>query len=79
MEFNQILSCNPDVQHGQVVFSGTRVPISTLFDHLESGVSLAEFLEDFPTVSREQAVALLEFAKDSITKLLSGVSSEVVA
>lgn len=47
---------------GQPVFAGTRVPIETLFDHLESGVPLDEFITDFPSVSRQQAVDLLEAA-----------------
>ena len=53
------ISKDPDFLGGTPVFSGTRVSIETLFDHLGAGVSLDEFLEDFPTVSREQAVALL--------------------
>jgi uncharacterized protein (DUF433 family) len=47
---------------GQTVFKGTRVPIDTLFDHLEAGITIDSFLEDFSTVSNEQAIALLEFA-----------------
>jgi len=58
----KLISRHPDVLGGTPVFTGTRVPIETLFDHLESSVSLDEFLEDFPTVSRDQAVALLEIA-----------------
>jgi uncharacterized protein (DUF433 family) len=48
---------------GAPVFAGTRVPIQTLLDYLEGGHTLDEFLDDFPTVKREQAVALLEHAK----------------
>jgi uncharacterized protein (DUF433 family) len=62
MEIRSIINIDKDVLGGQAVFTGTRVPIETLFDHLESGVSLEEFLDDFPTVSKEQAVALLEIA-----------------
>jgi uncharacterized protein (DUF433 family) len=47
---------------GQPVFKGTRVPLETLFDHLESGITLDDFLDDFPTVNRGQAVAALEIA-----------------
>jgi uncharacterized protein (DUF433 family) len=54
---------NPDVLGGTPVFRGTRVPIQTLFDYLEGGESLEDFLEGFPTVSREMAVAALEEAK----------------
>jgi uncharacterized protein (DUF433 family) len=49
---------------GQPVFKGTRVPIETLFDHLEEGVSLDEYLSDFETVSREQAIAIMEIASE---------------
>ena len=58
-----ILSTDSETLGGQTVFKGTRVPVQTLFFHLEKGVSLDEFLEDFPTVSRQQAVALLELAE----------------
>lgn len=53
---------------GVVVFAATRVPVQTLMDYLEEGGSLDEFLEDFPTVSREHAVAVLELAKESLIK-----------
>ncbi len=51
---------------GVVVFAGTRVPPQTLLDYLEEGDMLDQFLEDFPTVSREHAVAVLELAKESV-------------
>lgn len=56
----EILSGNP-------VFKGTRVPVQTLFDHLEHGISLNEFLEDFPTVNRDQVVGVLEIAGKILT------------
>ncbi len=62
MENRKIISRDPEVLGGTPVFAGTRVPIESMFDHLEAGVSLDTFLEDFPTVSREQAVSLLELA-----------------
>jgi uncharacterized protein (DUF433 family) len=62
VDIRSIISKNPEVLGGIPVFAGTRVPIETLFDHLESGVPLDEFLDDFPTVTKEQAVALLEIA-----------------
>ncbi len=68
MEIHEIISKDPDVLGGIPVFSGTRVPVSTLFDHLEAGVSLNEFLDDFPTVMREQAVSLLEVANRLVTE-----------
>ena len=54
---------DPESMHGVPVFRGTRVPIQTLFDYLEGGDSLEDFLEGFPTGSRELAVAVLEEAK----------------
>ena len=56
----------PDIMSGTVVFASTRVPFQTLFEYLEAGHPLAEFLEDFPTVSNEQAVAGLEQAKEAL-------------
>jgi len=54
---------DPETMHGVPVFLGTRVPVQTLFDYLEGGDTLEEFLEGFPTVSRELALAALEEAK----------------
>jgi uncharacterized protein (DUF433 family) len=54
---------DPETMHGVPVFQGTRVPVQTLFDYLEGGDTLEEFLEGFPTVSRELALAALEEAK----------------
>ena len=56
-----------EILGGQPVFKGTRVPIESLFLHLEKGVSLDEFLEDFPTVRKEQAVAVLGIAEKILT------------
>ena len=61
-----VIACHPDVMSGTPVFVGTRVPFQALLDYLEAGQTLSEFLEDFPTVSREQAVAALEQAKDAL-------------
>jgi len=57
-----VINSNPKILRGTPVFKGTRVPIETLFDHLESGVYLDEFLDDFPSVTKEQAIELLEIA-----------------
>jgi uncharacterized protein (DUF433 family) len=65
MTVEQVLSSDPDVQGGAVVFAGTRVPLKNLIDYLEAGDSLEEFLDDFPSVTREQAVAVLDLAKES--------------
>ncbi len=63
---------DPERMGGQAVFYGTRVPVQTLFDHLEEGVSLNDFLEDFDTVTKEQAIAVIEIA----SKLLSSSKIE---
>lgn len=60
MERKQIISRDPDVMNGALVFAGTRVPVEILIQHLVAGDSLSTFLDDFPTVSREQAVAYLK-------------------
>lgn len=57
---------DPDIMGGTPVFVGTRVPFQTLLDYLEAGDPLGEFLDDFPTVTRDQAVAALEQAKDAL-------------
>ena len=57
---------HPEIMSGTPVFVGTRVPFQTLLDYIESGQRLSEFLEDFPTVSKEQAVAALEQARDAL-------------
>jgi uncharacterized protein (DUF433 family) len=59
-----VIHRDPEIMGGTPVFVGTQVPLATLLDYLEAGQPLAEFLEDFPTVTREQAVAALEQAKD---------------
>jgi len=69
---DQVVWIDPERMSGTPCFTGTRVPIKTLLDHLEAGDSLDVFLEGFPSVSRDQAVAFLELAKD---KLLACVSS----
>jgi uncharacterized protein (DUF433 family) len=61
-----IVHSDPEILGGTPVFVGTRVPVTTLLDYLESGDSLDEFLDQFPTVSREQAVAALELAKEML-------------
>ena len=61
-----VVHSDPSIMGGTPVFVGTRVPFQTLLDYLEVGDPLSEFLKDFPTVSREQAVAALEQAKDAL-------------
>jgi uncharacterized protein (DUF433 family) len=61
-----IIVSDPEVMSGTPCFRGTRVPLKNLMDYIEGGYPLAEFLEDFPTVSRAMAVQALEDAKDSL-------------
>ena len=61
-----VVHCDPDIQGGVPVFVGTRVPVKNLFDYLEAGDSLDDFLKSFPSVTREQAVAALESAREAL-------------
>ncbi|TDI39089.1 MAG: DUF433 domain-containing protein [Acidobacteria bacterium] len=61
-----VVTRSPEILGGAPVFNGTRVPVNTLIDYLEVGDSLDVFLQDFPTVSREQAVAALQIAKEAL-------------
>ncbi len=62
MEQTKIVSRNPEIMSGELVFAGTRVEVKTLVDYLKAGRSLDDFLEGFPTVSREQAEGYLEIS-----------------
>ena len=64
---NDLIVVDPDIHSGTPVFHGTRVPIKTLFDHLEAGDPLEVFLDDFPSVGRQLAVAVLEQARAALT------------
>jgi uncharacterized protein (DUF433 family) len=66
---NLPISVNPEIMSGMPVFEGTRVPIEALLENLAAGVSLDEFLENFPTVSREHALAILNFSNQTLKKL----------
>ncbi len=61
------INIDPEIMSGTPVFAGTRVPIQNLFDYIEGGEDLSEFLDDFPSVSKETAIAVLEMAKRSLT------------
>ena len=61
-----VVHSNPEVMGGTPVFVGTRVPVQSLFDYLEGGETLNEFLRQFPSVKRQQAIAALEMARDSV-------------
>jgi uncharacterized protein (DUF433 family) len=62
-----VIHSDPDILGGVPVFVGTRVPFQTLLDYLAAGEPLAEFLEDFPTVTREQAIAAIRLAGEVLT------------
>jgi uncharacterized protein (DUF433 family) len=63
---DQILRSDPDILGGTPIFVGTRVPVQSLFDYLEGGETLDEFLRQFPSVKRDQAIAALDLARDSL-------------
>lgn len=63
MQLHEIVQSDPEILSGVPVFVGTRVPVQSLFDYLEGGETLDEFLDQFPTVKREQAVAALDVAR----------------
>ena len=66
VNFNQMkaTSQDPEILGGELVFAGTRVPVRSLFDHLEGGDSIEDFLEGFPSVQREQVMAVLEESRE---------------
>lgn len=68
----ELVWVDPDRLGGEPCFRGTRVPVQTLIDHIEGNATLEEFLDGFPSVTREQAIKFIELAKDN---LLSCVSS----
>jgi uncharacterized protein (DUF433 family) len=72
MNMNGPIICrDPNIMGGAPVFCGTRVPVQTLLDYLEAGDSIGEFLEGFPTVTRDQVIAFLEQAKDRLVESVS--------
>lgn len=62
MNLSGIIHSDPEILHGTPVFKGTRVPVESLFWHLEDGITVDSFLEDFPTVTKEQCNAVIEMA-----------------
>lgn len=64
-----VVHSDPEIMSGTPVFVGTRVPVDTMFDYLEGDYDLAEFLDDFPTVERGQALAALELARGAVLRL----------
>ena len=65
MKMSSVIKIDPEIMSGVPCFAGTRVPIQHLIDYLEGGDSIEDFLEDFPSVRREQVIAFLEEAKES--------------
>jgi uncharacterized protein (DUF433 family) len=66
MNIRELFDVNPERMSGVPCFTGTRVPVTHLFDYLEAGDSLTEFLNDFPSVSREQVLGVLELMKERL-------------
>jgi uncharacterized protein (DUF433 family) len=66
-----VVCCNPEVMGGTAVFYGTRVPVQTLLDYIEAGDTIDDFLEGFPSVTREQVIAFFEEAKDRLIETVS--------
>ncbi|HEX6292143.1 MAG TPA: DUF433 domain-containing protein [Herpetosiphonaceae bacterium] len=66
MAEKQLILSSPEILGGTPVFAGTRVPIKNLIDYLEAGDTLDEFLDDFPSVSRDHAIQVLELAKEAL-------------
>jgi uncharacterized protein (DUF433 family) len=63
-----LIQIDPEILSGMACFPGTRVPVETLMDYLQAGDRVDDFLEDFPTVSREQVAAVLKIASDAVTQ-----------
>jgi len=72
-DMTSIVTSNPNVMHGTPCFAGTRVAVQSLFDHLEAGYTIDGFLQEFPTVKREQVIGLLEELKHQAEQLAVGV------
>ena len=66
-----VICRDPEIMGGTPVLRGTRVPVQTLIEYLEAGDSIDEFLEGFPTVTRDQVIACLEEAKDKLVESVS--------
>ncbi len=67
----RIISISGEIMGGTPVFIGTRVPVQTLFDYLEAGESIDDFLDGFPTVTREQVIALLEVLRKQLIAMVA--------
>ena len=67
MKLSDLITIDKEIQNGIPVFKGSRVPVQSLFWHLESGITVDDFLEDFPSVKKEQTIALLELMEYFLT------------
>ena len=74
-DLRTLITVDPEIVSGTPVFRGTRVPIKNLFDHLGAGDSIDAFLDSFPSVSREQALALLKLAGSVLCTSMNGPTS----
>jgi uncharacterized protein (DUF433 family) len=74
-----VIHVDPDILSGTPCFAGTRVPVQTLWDHLKAGDRIADFLEDFPTVTHEQADAVIEIAAASVQEMAVRGDAEFAA
>jgi len=71
LKYSPIISASPEIMGGTPVFAGTRVPVQTLLDYLKAGESINDFLDGFPTVTREQVIALLEEAEKQLVGMVA--------
>ncbi|MEH1961089.1 MAG: DUF433 domain-containing protein [Nostoc sp.] len=70
-KYSPIISASPEIMGSTPVFAGTRVPVQTLLDYLKAGESINDFLDGFPTVTREQVIALLEEAEKQLVGMVA--------
>ncbi|NJO03609.1 MAG: DUF433 domain-containing protein [Bacteroidia bacterium] len=75
---HDLITIHPDIVSGTPVFKGTRVPIKSLFDYLATGQSLETYLEDFPNVSKEQALKVVDLSGEVLLKLCDSLSYESI-
>lgn len=68
MKITDVLSSDPEIVSGAVVFKGTRVPVDAWFDNMADGMSIEEFVDNFPTVEREQVEAVLKIMSDEVKR-----------
>jgi len=74
---SSLISASPEIMGGTPVFTGTRVPVQTLLDYLKAGESIDDFLDGFPTVSREQVITLLEEAEKQLVGRLADYEAPI--